>query len=160
MSELKQLGKPVKEFLGLETFDVEHDVDVRFHCTEFTCRCPVTGQPDWAQITFSFTTNGKAVESKSVKLWLETFRDTGIFHERLAAVLGRKLVAVLEPKALTLTVHFNTRGGIAIEAQYNYDPQRTSFEDMMDSFTKMEQIRHDLERFAEEGEDDVTYRLH
>jgi 7-cyano-7-deazaguanine reductase len=70
------------------------------HCREFTCRCPITGQPDWAEITISYRPNARIVESKSVKLYLETFREEGIFHEHLATTIRDDFVAALDPRSL------------------------------------------------------------
>jgi len=93
---------------------------VTLHCTEFTCRCPVTGQPDWAQIDIEYVPDQSIVESKSVKLYLETFREEGIFHEHLAQVILDDFVAALSPQSCTVTVRFNVRGGIAISAAASY----------------------------------------
>ena len=90
------------------------------HCREFTCRCPITGQPDWAEITISYRPAAKIVESKSVKLYLETFREEGIFHEHLATMIRDDFVAALDPQSLHVTVSFNQRGGIAIDATSSY----------------------------------------
>ncbi len=93
---------------------------VKMHGTEFTCRCPVTGQPDWAQITIEYVPDQSIVESKSLKLYLETFRDEGIFHEHLAQVLLDDVVAAARPLSCAVTVNFNVRGGIAISATATY----------------------------------------
>src|SRR3954451_14929863 len=94
-----------------ETWDRSQLVTLR--CGEFTCRCPITGQPDWAHITISYRPDRRIVESKSVKLYLETFREEGIFHEHLATVIRDDFVAALSPQTLHVTVSFNSRGGIA-----------------------------------------------
>ena len=96
-------------------------LDITIECTEFTCRCPVTNQPDWATIVIEYEPNLRVVESKSVKMYLETYRDTGVFHEHLAQQMLDDLVKVLEPRECKVTVHFNTRGGIAISATASYD---------------------------------------
>lgn len=94
---------------------------VKMHCHEFTCRCPVTRQPDWAQITIDYVPNEWIVESKSLKLYLETFREEGIFHEHLAQVLLDDFVAAARPLSCSVTVSFNVRGGIAITATASYE---------------------------------------
>lgn len=112
-----------KEFSGLETFpshSAPGDLTVSLHCSEFTCRCPLTGQPDWATIDIEYTPDEKIIESKSVKLYLETFRERGIFHEHLAKVICDDFVAALEPLGCWVEVQFNTRGGIAIKAEQYY----------------------------------------
>ena len=95
-------------------------LSVKMHCTEFTCRCPVTRQPDWAQITIEYVPDRSIVESKSLKLYLETFREEGIFHEHLAQVLLDDFVAAAQPLSCSVTVNFNVRGGIAITATAAY----------------------------------------
>ena len=98
-------------------------LDITLKCTEFTCRCPVTNQPDWATIVIQYEPHLRIVESKSLKMYLETFRNTGVFHEHLAQRMLEDLVEVLEPWECKVTVHFNTRGGIAISATATYDPK-------------------------------------
>jgi 7-cyano-7-deazaguanine reductase len=93
---------------------------ITLDCAEFTCRCPITGQPDWATISIEYRPGKLAVETKSLKLYLETFREEGIFHEHLATVMRDDLVAALDPVALTVTVRFNSRGGIAVTASSSY----------------------------------------
>jgi 7-cyano-7-deazaguanine reductase len=122
LDELTVLGSR-KEFSGLETFPSHSDpgdLTVTLHCSEFTCCCPLTKQPDWATIDIEYVPDGKIAESKSVKLYLETFRDRGIFHEHLAKVLCDDFVEALAPLSCTVVVHFNVRGGIAIDAEQVY----------------------------------------
>jgi len=116
--DLTKLGNPdAKLDKVLETFPGTHGTEVTLECTEFTCRCPVTNQPDWATITINYVVQAKVVESKSVKLFLETYRDTGIFHEHLAWELLDTFVEALDPLFCSVVVRFNTRGGIAITAK-------------------------------------------
>lgn len=110
----------------LEWFPLEENsahLDITLVCNEFTCRCPVTNQPDWATIVIKYEPHLRVIESKSVKMYLETFRDTGVFHEHLAQRMLDDFVEVLEPWECQVTVHFNTRGGIAISATATYDPE-------------------------------------
>ena len=95
-------------------------LSVRLHCHEFTCRCPVTGQPDWAKITIDYVPDELVVESKSMKLYLETYREQGIFHEHLAQAILDDLTAAAKPLQASVTVDFNVRGGIAISATATY----------------------------------------
>jgi 7-cyano-7-deazaguanine reductase len=76
---------------------------VTLSCAEFTCRCPITGQPDWATITISYVPAERIVESKSVKLSVETFREEGIFHEHLATTIRDDFVAALDPRSLAVS---------------------------------------------------------
>src|SRR4051794_35034548 len=119
---LTKLGRPDaaadRELGTFETEDQTQEITLR--CGEFTCRCPVTGQPDWARIAISYAPNHRIVETKSLKLYLETFREQGIFHEHLATLVRDDLVQALEPRWLRVTVDFNQRGGIAVEASSSY----------------------------------------
>jgi 7-cyano-7-deazaguanine reductase len=122
-SGLTKLGDPqaVAE-RKLESFEI-HDAtqEITLRCGEFTCRCPITGQPDWARIVIWYRPRSRAVETKSLKLYLETFREEGIFHEHLATVIRNDVVAALDPLAVKVTVDFNQRGGIALEASSSYE---------------------------------------
>jgi len=100
--------------------DLRAPLDVTLECTEFTCRCPVTNQPDWATIVIEYKPRSRIIESKSVKLYLETYREVGVFHEHLAAQILDDFVKVLEPYRCSVTVYFNSRGGIAISATASY----------------------------------------
>jgi 7-cyano-7-deazaguanine reductase len=119
---LTKLGNPdARADRRLEAFETaDQTLRVVLHCREFTCRCPITGQPDWAEITISYRPAAKIVESKSVKLYLETFREEGIFHEHLATTIRDDFVAALDPQSLDVTVSFSQRGGIAIDATSSY----------------------------------------
>ena len=96
-------------------------MEVSLHCAEFTCRCPLTGQPDYAEIEINYVPNKYVVESKSLKLYLETFRDQGVFHEHLAVDIGKDFVKYVKPKNVEVTVMFNSRGGIAIDATWKFN---------------------------------------
>ena len=98
--ELTKLGNPdAPADRRLEAFPIADRTQViTLECAEFTCRCPITGQPDWAHITIEYRPDEWAVETKSVKLYLETFREEGIFHEHLATVIRDDFVAALEPR--------------------------------------------------------------
>ena len=105
----------------MEVFETsDPSLEVSLQCAEFTCRCPITNQPDWATITITYAPGDKIVESKSVKLYLETFREEDIFHEHLATTIRDDFVAALEPRSLTVLVSFNSRGGIVISASSSY----------------------------------------
>ena len=99
----------------LETFDnpnVERDFMVRIRMPEFTCLCPVTGQPDFAELTLEYVPASRCVELKSLKLYLWSFRDEGAFHEAVTNRILDDLVAVLQPRFARLTANFNVRGGL------------------------------------------------
>ena len=85
----------------LESFSNKHpdnDYFVKFNCPEFTSLCPITGQPDFATVYISYVPDGKLVESKSLKLYLFSFRQHGDFHEDVVNVIMKDLIRLLEPK--------------------------------------------------------------
>ncbi len=100
---------------SLETFPnprAERDYEISFECPEFTCVCPRTGQPDFATIRIRYTPDRLCVELKSLKLYLWSFRDEGHFHEGVTNRILDDLVALLDPREITVTGDFNVRGGI------------------------------------------------
>jgi 7-cyano-7-deazaguanine reductase len=117
--ELTLLGRNVREATSeLETFPTPHGVSrVAFEVEEFTSLCPVTGQPDYGTIRIEYAPRLRCLESKSLKLYLWTFRNEGHFCEQLAATIAAKLFAVLEPHTLRVFVRQNTRGGIQTTAE-------------------------------------------
>jgi 7-cyano-7-deazaguanine reductase len=99
----------------LETFEnqfPERDYVIEIVCPEFTSVCPKTGQPDFGTLTFNYVPAEKCVELKSLKLFLQQFRNEGIFYENVTNRILDDLVAVLHPRRMTLTASFNARGGI------------------------------------------------
>jgi len=98
---------------------------VRLETSEFTCLCPVTGQPDFATITVEYVPDEKIVESKSYKLYLWSYRNEGAFHEHVTNKILDDLVAVLDPHYCKVTGAFNIRGGITItvEAEHVKTPE-------------------------------------
>jgi len=118
---LTQLGSPAasrKASRNLESFPFRHkgrDTHVTFHCTEFTCLCPLTGQPDYATFEIEYIPADRALESKSLKNYLWSYRDTGVFHEDVVNVILDELFEFLKPKWMRVTGHFNVRGGIGID---------------------------------------------
>lgn len=107
----------------LETFVNKHqdkDTFVRFVCPEFTSLCPKTGQPDFATMYIQYIPNIKMVESKSLKLYLFSFRNHGDFHEDCVNIICKDLTKLMEPKYLEVYGIFSPRGGISIHpfAQY------------------------------------------
>ena len=99
----------------LETFANEfpqRDYDIEIECPEFTSVCPKTGQPDFGVLTINYTPEAKCVELKSLKMYLQSFRNQGIFYENVTNRILDDLVAVLEPRRLQLVAEFSPRGGI------------------------------------------------
>jgi len=107
----------------LETFVNKHqenDYVVTFNCPEFTSLCPKTGQPDFAKIIINYIPRERMVESKSLKLYLFSFRNHGDFHEDCVNIIMKDLVALMEPKYLEVIGIFMPRGGISIYPFANY----------------------------------------
>lgn len=119
-------GKTVPD-RSLETFPNRHpdrDYVVTLSTDEFTCICPATGQPDFATITIKYIPNSRIVESKSLKLYLWSYRNEGVFHEHVTNVILEDLVDTLEPRWCEVTADFNVRGGIDISIVAEYtDPE-------------------------------------
>jgi len=138
MSELKNLGhESVYTFEYqpgvLEAFDNKHggnDYFVKFNCPEFTSLCPITGQPDFATIYLSYIPDKKLVESKSMKLYLFSFRNHGAFHEDCINIIMKDLIALLEPKYIEVWGKFLPRGGLSIDPFCNYGQPGTKYEEM------------------------------
>lgn len=117
----------------LEAFDNKHpdnDYWVRFNCPEFTSLCPITGQPDFAEIRISYLPAIKMVESKSLKLYLFSFRNHGAFHEDCVNIIMKDLIALMQPKYIEVTGIFTPRGGISIYPFANYGQSGTKYEAM------------------------------
>lgn len=112
-------AKPVRK---LETFPnrAKRDYTVTLTTEEFTCVCPMTGQPDFAKITIQYIPGRKIVESKSLKLYFWSFRDEGVFHEHVTNIILDDLVAALAPRRCKVTAQFAVRGGIAITVDAEY----------------------------------------
>src|SRR5260370_33678982 len=88
---------------------------VRFTCPEFTALCPVTGQPDFAHFVIDYVPEAVILESKSLKLFLGSFRDHAAFHEDCTLGIARRLVAALSPRRLRLRGYWYPRGGLLID---------------------------------------------
>lgn len=117
----------------LETFINKHmdnDYFVKFNCPEFTSLCPITGQPDFATITISYIPNVRMVESKSLKLYLFSFRNHGDFHEDCVNIIMKDLIKLMDPKYIEVWGKFTPRGGISIDPYCNYGKPGTKWEDM------------------------------
>ncbi|MBR7027246.1 MAG: NADPH-dependent 7-cyano-7-deazaguanine reductase QueF [Bacteroidales bacterium] len=115
----------------LESFSNQHpgnDYWVRFNCPEFTTLCPITGQPDFAEIRISYIPDERMVESKSLKLYLFSFRNHGGFHEDTVNVIMKDLIALMDPKYIEVLGIFTPRGGISIYPYANYARPGTKYE--------------------------------
>ena len=138
MSELKHLGKNTGynfEYQPeiLESFDNKHpevDYFVKFNAPEFTSLCPITGQPDFATVYISYIPDKKLVESKSLKLYLFSFRNHGAFHEDCINIIMKDLIQLLQPRYIEVLGKFLPRGGLSIDPFSNYGQPGTKFEEM------------------------------
>ena len=107
----------------LETFENTHpgrDYEITFDCPEFTSICPVTGQPDFGKITINYVPDKSCVESKSLKLFLFSFRGHGAFHEEVVNIILDRVVAACSPRWAEVVGEFRPRGGIAITVRAAY----------------------------------------
>ena len=125
LNNLTKLGKEAKAERALEVFPnhAPGKITVTLHCKEFTSLCPLTKQPDYAQIDIIYVPDKFVVESKSLKLYLETYRNEGVFYEHLAVDIAEDFIKYVKPHSVSVTVHFNSRGGIAISAEYKWEKE-------------------------------------
>jgi 7-cyano-7-deazaguanine reductase len=106
---------PSRPSKTLETFPNPHpqrEYEVEFTCPEFTCVCPMTGQPDFATITITYVPDALCVELKSLKLYLWSFRDEGHFHEDVTNIILNDVIGAVDPRMIRIEGVFNVRGGI------------------------------------------------
>jgi 7-cyano-7-deazaguanine reductase len=123
---LTQLGAPTPipaspEDAVLETFANPHagtDFLVRLECPEFTCLCPITGQPDFARFVIDYVPAASCVESKSLKLFMASWRNTGAFHEATTVTIAKRLIEAMAPNWLRISGFWFPRGGIPIDVHY------------------------------------------
>ncbi len=119
----------------LESFDNKHpnrDYFVKFNCPEFTSLCPKTNQPDFATIYISYIPGEKMVESKSLKLYLFSFRNHGDFHEDCMNIIMDDLIELMDPRYIEVWGKFTPRGGISIDPYVNYGKPGTKYEAIAD----------------------------
>jgi 7-cyano-7-deazaguanine reductase len=136
--ELKTLGKKTDYNFDynpnlLEKFSNKHkenDYFIKFNCPEFTSLCPITGQPDFATIYISYIADEYCVESKSLKLYLFSFRNHGDFHEDCVNIIMKDLIKLLNPRYIEVWGKFLPRGGISIDPYANYGRPNTKYEEM------------------------------
>ncbi len=104
--------RPSKELATFPNPKPDRDYEISFECPEFTCLCPMTGQPDFATIRIRYVPDRTCVELKSLKLYLWSFRDEGAFHEAVTNRILDDLVAAVQPREMAVVGDFNVRGGI------------------------------------------------
>ena len=128
---LKALGKKTEYAMdyapeALETFTNKHPENG----PEFTSLCPITGQPDFAEIVIRYIPDVKMVESKSLKLYLFSFRNHGDFHEDCVNIIMKDLIRLMDPKYIEVVGLFTPRGGISIHPYANYGRPGTKYEEL------------------------------
>ncbi|HRH20479.1 MAG TPA: preQ(1) synthase [Brevundimonas sp.] len=127
---MSQLGRQTEAPASPETAQLErvpnpHPDDLylsRFTAPEFTSLCPVTGQPDFAHLVIDYAPGAWLVESKSLKLYLTSFRNHGAFHEDCTVAIGKRLTELLEPRWLRIGGYWYPRGGIPIDVFWQTGP--------------------------------------
>lgn len=147
---LKSLGNKTEYTFGydaslLEAFDNPHpdnDYWVRFNCPEFTSLCPITSQPDFAAIYINYIPGEKMVESKSLKLYLFSFRNHGAFHEDCVNIIMKDLVQLTDPKYIEVSGIFLPRGGISIYPYCNHSNGDSLYREM----AQYRLMNHDLNK--------------
>ena len=113
-------SQPTKDLITFENPSPKRDYTIEIRNSEFTCLCPVTGQPDFATLLLDYIPDQKCVELKSLKLYIWSFRDIGAFHEAVTNQILDDLVAAVEPRYMRLKSEFNVRGGLytSITSEY------------------------------------------
>lgn len=120
---------PTQPSKKLETFPNPHpyrEYEIDITCPEFTCVCPMTGQPDFATINIKYVPGPRCVELKSLKLYFWSFREEGHFHEDVVNRILNDLVEATDPIRMTVTGDFNVRGGIKTIVRAHYERSRLS----------------------------------
>jgi 7-cyano-7-deazaguanine reductase len=113
--------KPTRQLDTFPNPNPERDYEIAFEAPEFTCLCPMTGQPDFATIRIRYTPDNKCVELKSLKLYLWSFRDEGTFHEAVTNRIANDLIEALEPRFMEVESDFYVRGGIRTKVKVTHD---------------------------------------
>jgi 7-cyano-7-deazaguanine reductase len=118
--EVPMSTKPSKQIVTVPNPKPDREYEVRIECPEFTCLCPVTGQPDFATIHVHYVPGPSLIELKSLKLYLWSYREEGAYHEAVTNRILDDLVAACAPRRMRVIADFNVRGGIhtVVEARY------------------------------------------
>ncbi|HEY6140986.1 MAG TPA: preQ(1) synthase [Thermoanaerobaculia bacterium] len=120
---------PTKPSKDLETFpnpSPGRDYEIHFEAPEFTCVCPMTGQPDFATIRIRYVPDERCVELKSLKLYLWSYRDEGAFHEAVTNRIADDLIAALDPRFIEVEGDFYVRGGIKTKVKVEHRKSASS----------------------------------
>ena len=116
-------SKPSAPSKTLDTFQnpaADRDYEISFDCPEFTCLCPLTGQPDFARFLIRYVPDQTCVELKSLKMYLWSFRNEGAFHEAVTNQISDDIVKAISPRSMTIVGDWFIRGGIATKVTVSY----------------------------------------
>jgi 7-cyano-7-deazaguanine reductase len=116
--------QPSKELQVFPNPNPERDYEIAFDCPEFTCLCPLTGQPDFASFEIRYVPDKLCVETKSLKLYLWSYRNEGAFHEKVTNDIASDLIRAMDPRHLTIEGTFFVRGGITTLVTVTHDKAR------------------------------------
>ena len=122
-----RVRKAAQELVTFPNAYPDRDYLIRIECPEFTAVCPMTEQPDFGRIDIEYVPHERLIELKALKLYLQAYRDVGIFHETVTNAILDDLVSVLEPRRITVLGDYNLRGGIKtiVKAEWSRpDPGR------------------------------------
>ena len=117
----QSVTQPTKELQVFPNPNPERDYEITFECPEFTCLCPLTGQPDFASFEIRYVPDQLCVESKSLKLYLWSFRNEGAFHEKVTNDIANHIIEAVDPRHLTIEGTFFVRGGITTLVTVRHD---------------------------------------
>jgi 7-cyano-7-deazaguanine reductase len=117
-------SQPSKKLESFKNPAPDRDYEIAFDCPEFTCLCPLTGQPDFARFTIRYVPDEKCVELKSLKLYLWSYRNEGAFHEAVTNRILDDLVKVVRPRKMIVEGDWFIRGGIGTKVTASYEQAR------------------------------------
>lgn len=117
-------SQPTKELQTFPNPAPERDYEIAFDCPEFTCLCPLTGQPDFARFKISYVPDQLCVELKSLKLYMWAYRNEGAFHEKVTNTIADDIIRAIQPRKLTVVGDFFVRGGIGTIVTVTHDKKK------------------------------------
>ncbi|MFP2930785.1 preQ(1) synthase [Pyxidicoccus sp. 3LG] len=117
-------SQPTKELQTFPNPAPERDYEIAFDCPEFTCLCPMTGQPDFARFKISYVPDQLCVELKSLKLYMWSYRNEGAFHEKVTNTIADDIIKAIQPRKLTVVGDFFVRGGIGTIVTVTHDKKK------------------------------------
>jgi 7-cyano-7-deazaguanine reductase len=115
---------PSKELQTFPNPAPDRDYEIAFDCPEFTCLCPLTGQPDFAHFKISYVPDQFCVELKSLKLYMWSFRNEGAFHEKVTNTIADDIIKAIQPRKLTVVGDFYVRGGIGTVVTVTHEKKK------------------------------------